>query len=194
MTSAARPSRWVSLFIVLLLASAAAFVLGVTVERNDGHTDNTTNASTGDQAAQPHDEASEGAGSGEGDHGAEPRSDEPGTGGDHAQEIGDETLLGVNPESTAAVAGAVVASLLLASLAGLRPVPLFLLLGAAFCLTVALFDMREVAHQLDESRNGVAAVALLVTLLHLGASAAAVAAWRHTPAGHHAPPAAPGVG
>lgn len=172
MRATAGPSRCVSVFVVLLLVSAAAFVIGVAVERNQGHakTPTETTATTGS-------ENGEHSGTGaEGKHRDETATDE-GTAGVES----DESLLGVDPESTGAVVGAVAASLLLAAAAWWRPARSVLVVGALFCLAAAALDVREVLHQLDENRDGVAALAGLVTVLHLAAAAAAALAARGLP-------------
>ena len=49
-------------------------------------------------------------------------------------------------------------------------------------LTFAALDIRELTHQIHESRPGLAALAAAVALLHLLAAATALLAWRTT---HH---------
>lgn len=72
-------------------------------------------------------------------------------------------------ESPAAIAGAVVLSLLVAAAVWWRPRRELFLAAAVFCLAAAAFDVREVVHQAGEERAGLAALAVLVALLHLGA-------------------------
>ena len=48
--------------------------------------------------------------------------------------------------------------------------PAVLLAVAAIALAWAAIDVREVAHQLDESRTGIAAVAIVVAIMHLAAA------------------------
>jgi hypothetical protein len=78
-------------------------------------------------------------------------------------------------ESTPLVVLAVVVGLALAAGAATRlgRRRAFLLAVAAIALAWAALDARELAHQLDESRAGIAAIAAAVALLHLGAAAAA---------------------
>ena len=47
-------------------------------------------------------------------------------------------------------------------------------------LTFAALDIRELTHQIHESRPGLAALAAAVALLHLLAAATALLAWRTT--------------
>ena len=85
-------------------------------------------------------------------------------------------ILGVNTESVALMIVAVVASLLLALAVWLgrwpRPV---LLCAAGFGLVFAAGDGRELVHQLDESHAGLAAIAAILIVLHLGVTALAAA-------------------
>jgi uncharacterized membrane protein YgcG len=95
-----------------------------------------------------------------------------------------EELLGINPESTGLLAVAIVVSLLLAAAAlwwAVRPTVfgIVVLAMAGFCA----LDIREVAHQLNESRAGLAILAGVVAALHLGAAvlgARIALAARHT--------------
>ena len=79
-----------------------------------------------------------------------------------------ETILGINPESTGAVAAAVMVSLVLAAALWFWRTPAVLIVAAVFALLFAALDLREVAHQLSEARNGLAAIALLAAVLHVG--------------------------
>jgi hypothetical protein len=184
MTDPRRPGRWVAAFIILLLASAAVFVIGVAVERNQTHTETTATA--------PHTEAGTDSGETQPEPGEGAHSDESGsTPNASTTETGSETLLRVNPESIAAVVAAVLVSVLLAGAAWFRPVRPVLLAGAAFCLAAAALDIREVTHQLNENRNGIAALAVPVIVLHMMAAAAAITA-DHTIRSGTAPAAAAG--
>ena len=87
-----------------------------------------------------------------------------------------EELLGIDVESTPLVVLAVVVSLALAAGVWLRPGlgPLLVVVGAAMIVFAAL-DVREVFHQLDEDRGGLALLAGVVAVLH---ASAAVLTWR----------------
>jgi hypothetical protein len=88
-----------------------------------------------------------------------------------------EKLLGVNPEATGLLVVAVVVSLLLAG-AVWRLGASSLVLGAV-ALSMAAFgalDVREVAHQANESHTGLMVLAALVAVLHLAAAALAARA------------------
>jgi hypothetical protein len=137
------------LLVGLLVASTTLFVVGVSLERSsaDTHTETATHAA-----------------SSEGD------DDRP---AEHAQ---DATLLGVDAEAWPFVALAAATSLALAAGTWLRPRwGALLVLIAAAMLAFAALDVREVVHQLDENRTGLALLAALVAALHLNAAAIAAA-------------------
>jgi hypothetical protein len=150
----------------LLIASAAAFTTGAAIER---HT-----ASGDSQPALHHTESDT--------PGENSASTEPAAGHEssatHAAEQSSENLLGVNPEATAPVVIAVVVSLLAAVLILTVGSPLLAAIVALAMLTFTALDIREVIHQLHESRPGLAALAATVALLHLLAGAAALLAAR----------------
>jgi hypothetical protein len=166
-TSEGNRGRWVTLFVVLLLAATAAFVLGVALERNEGHRERAATAQSSSHA-----ERTEGSESAENGSTAEAER-----GSDAGSE---ELILGIDPESTAALTAAVVLSVLLAGLVWWRPATWMIATGAGFSAGAAALDVREVARQLGEGNNRVAAVAIVVAGLHLGAAASAFAAvvWR----------------
>jgi len=88
------------------LAATALFVVGVTVERSNGHTESTPASTT----SVPFDEGDTSEHSDEGSTGE--HSDEGST-GEHTDERAttDEEILGVNPESTPVVVVAVLLAL-----------------------------------------------------------------------------------
>jgi hypothetical protein len=158
------PLRWT--LVALLVASTALFAVGVIAERSssDKHTEPAAAhaAETGGESGEPagaHGEggASEATPSGEAGH-VESRTE-------HAET---ERLLGVDVESTPLVVLAVLAGLALAALAAGRfgLARGFLLTVVVISLAWAALDIREVVHQLDESRTGVAVVAIAVAALH----------------------------
>jgi hypothetical protein len=185
-----RPARdrWATLFVALLLAAAAAFVIGVAVERDQGHAESAHSQSPVPSAGEAgnHSEAGEaGSHSEAGEQGSEPTGNgEASKTGGTSEHGSDESVLGIDPESNAAVTTAVLISVLLAAAVWRWPVLPTLLAGAVFCLAAAAFDIREVAHQTAEGRTGVAVLAALVAALHLAAAASAAAAsaqrWRWT--------------
>jgi hypothetical protein len=89
------------------------------------------------------------------------------TGAAHAAESQSEKLFGINPEATGLVVIAVTVSLLLAALILTVGSPLVPAGLAVAMLAFTALDVREVTHQLTESRSGLAALAATVALLHL---------------------------
>jgi hypothetical protein len=174
--------------VALLIASTALFAVGVIAERSEADTHAPEAAQTegaGREPAEAHEEAGETGGADEGH--AEPASGETGT--------EDERLLGIDLESTPLVVLAVLAGLGLAALTATRVGRLrgFLLAVALVALAWAALDVREFVHQFDESRTGIAVVAIVVAVLHLAAAllASAMAMRARQPAGGS--PARPGT-
>ena len=154
--------RWT--LVALLAASTVLFAVGIAAERSNADTHSPEAAQTeaaAGEAAETHDEAGE-AESEEGH--AEPAA------GETSSE--DERLLGIDLESAPLVVLAVLAGLGLAALTATRFGRLrgFLLAVALVALVWAALDVREVLHQLDESRTGIAVVAIVVAVLHLAAA------------------------
>jgi hypothetical protein len=94
------------------------------------------------------------------------------------EEAGEEgsTLLGVDPESSAAVAVAVMASVVLAAGIGLSRRRGVAWAVVAFGLSFAVLDAVEAGRQSAEHRTGLVVLAAAVALGHLGAAGAAGAA------------------
>jgi hypothetical protein len=162
------PLRWT--LVALLVASTALFAVGVIAERSskDTHTEPAaaraaeTGGESESEGAHGEGGASEATPSGEAGH-VESASG-------HGE---GERLFGVDVESTPLVVLAVLAGLALAALAASQ---IGLLRGFLFTVVViavawAALDIREVVHQLDESRTGVAVVAMAVAALHLAVAA-----------------------
>jgi Flp pilus assembly protein TadB len=156
--------RWT--LVALLIASTALFAVGVIAERSDAdeHAKAENAEVRADGEETPHAE-NEAASDAEGLH---EEGEAPGSKATHADEE-DEALLGIDLESTPLVVIAVIAGLGLAALAatGIGRLPGFLLIVAVIALAWAALDVREVLHQLDESRTGIAVVAMIVAALHL---------------------------
>ena len=92
----------------------------------------------------------------------------------HSAEVSSETLLGVNPEAPALVTLAVFVSLAFAGLIlTVRSRPVAVVIAVTMLVFTAL-DIREVVHQVNESRTGLALLAALVAFLHLAATIAAL--------------------
>src|ERR687885_2590965 len=163
--------------VVLIVAATAALVVGVALER-DARTHEALWTS-GEVAPVRHAAQSGVFGSESGETG---ESTESGTvsgappRGERVREESSERLLGVDPESTGVLAIAIALSLALAAAvwrgAAARLLAVVALVMAAF----AALDVREVVHQIDESRTGLTLLALLVAALHLAAAALAARA------------------
>ena len=159
--------RWT--LVALLVASTALFAVGVSAERSDSdtHVEPATarHTESGAEPGSAHDETGETGEANAGEAHSEPAAGET--------DSEDERVLGVDLESAPLIVLAVLAGLTLAMLTATRFGRLrgFLLAVAAIALVWAVLDVREVVHQLDESRAGVALVALSVAVLHLAAAA-----------------------
>ena len=154
---------------LLLLAATALFTTGAIAERStkDEHHDEPGTAHV--ENAEPGSEAAE-HGEGEGTERAETTTRETGPHGDSS-----ERLVGIDVESTPLIVLATLAGIALAIVAAsqLRASRMVVAAIALAALAWAALDVRELVHQLDESREGIAAIALAVALLHVGASALA---------------------
>ena len=147
---------------LLLVASACLFAVGSALERHQGHREARVTESTA-----PTGEASSSESGEEGTVAESLSHQEAAT-----KEVGVK-ILGVDTESVALSVVAVALSLLLAAAVwrfGSMPV---LLVVAAFGLVFAAGDVRELAHQLSESRASIAAIAAALVVLHLGVSSLA---------------------
>jgi hypothetical protein len=159
--------------VVLIVAATAVLVVGVALER-DARTHEALRTS-GEVAPVRH-AAESGVGSEAGETG---ESTESGTvsgappRGERVHEESSERLLGVDPESTGVLALAVVASLALAAAVWRTGTPWLLGLVAVVMVAFAALDVREVVHQIGESRAGLTILAALVAALHLAAAALA---------------------
>ena len=169
MSTAPARTRWAAVFALLIVLATALFVVGVAVERNQGHTEAAPSSTESD-------EHSEGE-PGEGSH------SEEGEGTTSGNEADSEKILGVDTERTAVVTVAVLIALCLAAAIWWRPRRDVLMVAVAFCLGATALDVRELLHQLHENRDAVAALAAAVALLHLAAAGAGGAALRSTMGG-----------
>jgi hypothetical protein len=180
--------RWT--LVALLAASTVLFAVGVIAERSEADTHAPEAAQTeaaGGDGAETHEQGGE-TGATESDEGrSEPASGETGP--------EEERPLGIDLESTPLIVLAVLAGLGLAALAATPVGRLrgFLLAVALIALVWTALDVREVAHQVVESRTGIAVVAIVVAVLHLATALLAGAmAMRARPAGGGSP-ARPGT-
>ena len=159
--------------VVLIAAATAALVVGVALER-DARTHEALR--TSGEAAPVRHAAQSGVGSEAAETG---ESTESGTvsgappRGERVREESSERLLGVDPESTGVLAIAIALSLALAAAVWRGAAPRLLAVVALVMAAFAALDVREVVHQIDESRTGLTLLALLVAALHLAAAALA---------------------
>lgn len=168
-----RPPAMRMLVALLLVISAAAFVIGVAAERSKrnneaAHQTEAPTATTGERTG----EDSENGGAG--GESAENHSQGAANAESASHSEGGERLLGIDPESTSAAAAAIIASLLLAVAIWAWDAWLVLLVAVFFGLLFAALDVREAFHQAGESRGGLVALALVIAVLHL---AVATTAW-----------------
>ncbi len=178
-----------ALLVALLALSTVGFVVGVSVEKSsaDSHDEAAPTATESGEAAEGGEaHAGEGAehATGEAAH-SDPGPRETDTEGGE-----DATLLGVDLEATPFVALAAALSLALAVAVWLRPGWAVLLAVVAVAMVVfAVVDVREVFHQLDENKGGLALLAALVAALHLAAAGVALTLRRSAPVSREAPDA-----
>jgi hypothetical protein len=172
---------------LLLVLATIVLVIGSTIERSvasepsptqstetGGVTGSEQSEGASEEGVVGHNEgdAAEGADEvGSGEVIGEPESEGEEDHADEAPELhneASETMLGINPESTGAVAAAVIISLLLAAALWFWRTPAVLIVAVVFALLFVVLDLREVMHQLSEARGGLAAIALVAAVLHIG--------------------------
>lgn len=166
-----------TVLVALLVFSTAAFVVGVSIERSstDTHPESgpaSRGVETREGSAKHVDEAGADEGHAEA---AQPESAEDES----------ESFFGLDYEATPFVALAAACSLVLAAAVWLRPgwAPLLGVVAVAMLVFAAL-DVREVVHQVDESKGGLAVLAVVVAVCHLATAALAALTGRSaTPAG-----------
>jgi hypothetical protein len=140
----------------LLVVCAGLFVVGVTAE-GATRAETTQPAGVHDEATEAgHDEATE-------------------TGGSEAghDESAEERILGVDVEAPGAVVLAVAVSVALAVGLWIRRQRWLAVAAVGVAVVFAVFDVDEIAHQLGESRNGLAVLAGVIAAGHLAAAATA---------------------
>ncbi len=148
--------------VLLLLVSAALFAMGATVERHQ-HTEATPSIS---QTSAP----TEGSSSDSGGE-AHPAPGETGA-------TSSEDLFGINPEAPWIVVLGVAASVLLALAIWFRDGRSVLIIVIVFGLLLAALDLREMVHQVNESRTSLIVVSAVLATLHLAAAGIAAALLR----------------
>jgi hypothetical protein len=162
--SVSRGSR--GLLAALLIASAGLFVIGISLEKS----------AKSDEIASVGGEASESGESGhseaeEAEEGHSEEGEEAGAEDSHSDD--EETVLGIDIEQPLFVAAGVIVSLVFAVLALRSDSRWMLVVIVLFALAFALLDTKELFHQLDEDKAGLAVLAGVIALLHLGVAALA---------------------
>jgi hypothetical protein len=163
----------------LIVLATVCFVVGTTIERSsaDTHHNETPAATSPNGEAGTHKEGS----TGETARAPEARAHSQ-TGGEtagHSASGGTEKhiearILGVDIEAVPFVILATLASLGLAAAVWRRPRLLLWLVAAVLGMLVfSALDIREIVHQTDENRTGLAVFAAVIALLHLAAAGTA---------------------
>jgi hypothetical protein len=158
----------------LLVISAALFFIGISIERSSTtHVEPGAVTPTGQPIASQHVEGG-GTEAGEGSSAAPAASSERGSGETSPEGSAEWRPFGIDLESPVPVGGAILSSLLLAfAVLGLKtPVVPMLVIG--FALVFLVFDLLEVAHQLDVAQPVLVVIALLLAAIHLVAALLAV--------------------
>ncbi len=152
-----------AVLVLLIALSTAGFVVGTTIERGQRE------SHTAPAATERHTESGGEAG---GEAGGESTAKLAAEAGGHAE----YRPFGIDIEAIPFIVLAALSSLALAALAWVRPAWLpGLLLAVAAMALFAVLDVREVVHQSDEGRTGLAVLAGLVAALHAAAAAIGVA-------------------
>ena len=90
----------------------------------------------------------------------------------------ENNVLGINTESHAAIAAALAISLLLGALIMIIQAHVIAVAVAVFALAFTVFDIAEVAHQINASETGLAIMAVVVAITHLSTAGFATAVIR----------------
>jgi hypothetical protein len=158
---------------ILFVVTAALFAVGVAAE-DDTHSEPAAESSStpaeqpAGESGEAHEEGAEETGD-EAEEGSGREGDDAG----HDESAEDETVLGIDAESPATVTLAVLVSIALAAGLWFTKRRAVAIAAAVAAILFAVFDIAEVAHQLDESNNALAALALTVAVGHLLAGAGA---------------------
>ena len=153
----------------LLVVTAALFAIGIYLERGVG-------TSSEPAAVAPTPSAHvEGSGEGGGEAAEGAPTTAPAESGETPEEHATESWpLGIDLESPLLVGGAILVSLALA-FAVLRSSSLIVPMAiVAFSILFAVLDLLELSHQLGAARAGLAALAVLLAVLHIAAALIAV--------------------
>jgi hypothetical protein len=138
------------LLAVVLVVAAALFAVGTRVEHSRHHHDEHATLETGDEAAER-------------------------AATEHEVSEPKERVLGIDVESGGVVASVVVLALVLAGAVARTRARMVLFVVAAFAAISTILDIGEFLHQVDESRNGLAALVAVVVALHAFVAVGALA-------------------
>ena len=176
-------ARMRAALVLLLVGSGVLFAVGSTIERHQHHSEHAAPAA----ARSGGGESSE---AGPYESGGETKPAESPSHTEHGTAETGVTILGLDTESLALTVLAVVASFALALLVWFGRWPRLVLVAvAAFGLVFAAGDARELVHQLDESNDGLAAIAAILIGLHLSVTGLAAAVYpRRSDSGRDAYP------
>jgi 4-hydroxybenzoate polyprenyltransferase len=150
--------------VLLLLVSAALFAVGATVERHQhteaartaaSETSGTTEGSSPSTETHPSESGGE----------TQPSETHPASG--ETASTSSEKLFGINPEATWLVVLGVAVSALLALAVWFADKRSLLILVGVFGLLLAALDIRELVHQIHESRASLVVVSAVLAMLHL---------------------------
>lgn len=165
----------------LLVVCAGLFIVGVTVE-DDSHAEMTETADEHDESAKAvdvegsHDESADAAA---GEDGRHEDDAEPSTGAESNDESREEErILGVDVESPFAVALAGAVSVALAVGLWVRDERWLALVAGGVAVVFAVFGVVEIAHQIDESRTGLAVLGGVIAAGHTAAAVTAALSTR----------------
>ena len=152
---------------ILLLLATVVFGVGIAIEKAEQKEEEPTRAATTIQRTDAMEAGSEAAEHGEGE-----------TGSEHSE----ETLLGIDVESTPVIVfGIVVSLVVIAALLFLAQRPWILEAAALFVLVFGVLDLVEVGRKWGDEAT-IAAFALAAAVLHLAAAAVLAAAATRRPA------------
>lgn len=158
----------------LLLLSTALLVLGVIVESHGSGSESHSSS-----ASEPGNSDWEGG---------DERAAEPAR---HADSTS-ETVLGIRAESPGTVTAAAIVSVALAGLLWRRPTRWVCAAVALVAAGATALDISEISHQIAANRGGLAVLAVVIALAHLGVVIGALVLWRQVGADNSQPHSATG--
>lgn len=161
---------------MLLVGSAVLFFIGIYIERGLASTPSPPAvAAPSPQAAASQPAEGEGGEAGEAGHSAEPAASAEAAAGETGTEHNAEWRpFGIDLESPLPVGGAIVASLALAVAVLVLRSWVVGLAVLGFAVLFGFFDLLEVAHQLDVARSNLAAIAVVLLVVHVAAGLLAI--------------------